>query len=71
MTVPRVKSDLLMKAPSLRRSSFEVAFSDPAKSIKFSCDTLTALADLLPGFAVGLPAEAGDLSLLSMTCWER
>lgn len=69
MTVPRVKSDLLMKAPSLRRSSFDEAFSDPAKSIKFSCDTLTALADLDPGFrAVGLPAVAGDLSLLSMTC---
>lgn len=58
-----------MKAPSLRRSSFDDAFSDPAKSIKFNCDTLTALADLEPGFrAVGLPAAAVDLSLLSMTC---
>jgi hypothetical protein len=28
-----------MKAPSFRLSSFEVARSDPAKSIKLSCDT--------------------------------
>jgi hypothetical protein len=33
---------LLMKAPSLRRSSWLVARSLPARSIRLSCETLTA-----------------------------
>lgn len=36
MTVPKVKSDLLMNAPSFRRSTSVEAFSDPAKSIRFN-----------------------------------
>jgi hypothetical protein len=35
MTVPRVRSDLLMNDPSLRRSSCPVADSLPARSIRF------------------------------------
>jgi hypothetical protein len=35
MTVPNVKRDLLMYAPSRRLSADEAAFSEPARSIRF------------------------------------
>lgn len=56
-----------MNAPSLRRSTSDDAFSDPAKSIKFNCETRTALADLAAdGFhVVGLPGIGVERSLLS------
>lgn len=70
MTVPRVSSDLLMKAPSLRRSMSADAFSDPARSIRFSCETRTAVAGLESprlSFLPGLGLEGAVLSRLSIT----
>lgn len=41
MTVARVRSDLLMKAPSLARFASVVALSDPARSIRLSLELLS------------------------------
>lgn len=42
ITVPRESKLLLMNAPSFLRCSCEVALSEPARSIRFSCETLTS-----------------------------
>ena len=38
ITFPKVSKDLLIKAPSDRRSIFDVARSEPARSIRFFCN---------------------------------
>lgn len=45
MTVPRARRDLLMKAPSLRRSLEDAADSEPARSIKLREETRVPAAE--------------------------
>lgn len=47
-----------MKAPSLRRSSCDVARSDPARSMRLSWDIRTSS---LPGFFLELLLEAEEV----------
>src|SRR4051812_12521355 len=56
ITFPRVSRDLLMCAPSARRSLFSAALSEPARSIRDKVETLTP-PTAVPGLLASIDGE--------------